>query len=216
MAGEEVAPRRSARNAGKPASAPAPVTKAPTKAAPKRKSEPEPEPEAEAKPASGDAKKAKAATEPSSGGGGAGQLKVGDSIPSGLTLKTESNDSVDISSLRKAVLFSYPRANTSGCTTQANLYRDNYSAFKDAGYEVYGLSNDGAAALKSWKEKRGFQYSLLSDPKRELIGVLTGSKDKTKRSHFVIGEDGKLGLIALSVKPPESFQHALDFIEKQK
>lgn len=74
---------------------------------------------------------------------------------------------------------------------------------------MYGLSSDGLTSLKNWKEvrpyielklmsrrqemhssdpfcfaseqKRSFQYSLLSDPKRQLIGALTGSKTSTPR-----------------------------------
>lgn len=46
-----------------------------------------------------------------------GQLKVGDALPTGLTLKDQAGNDVDISSLRKAVIFMYPKANTGGCTT---------------------------------------------------------------------------------------------------
>lgn len=37
------------------------------------------------------------------------------------------------------VFFTYPRANTPGCTAQACLYRDVKSAFSEQGYSVYGL-----------------------------------------------------------------------------
>lgn len=132
-----------------------------------------------------------------------GQLKVGDSLPAGLRLTTQSGKEVDVSSLRKAVLFSYPRANTSGCTTQAKAYKTDFDHFTAAKYTVYGLSNDSPTSLRSWKEKQGFPFHLLSDPHRKLIHALTGSNDKTRRSHFVIDSDGKLAHIAISVKPPD-------------
>ena len=50
--------------------------------------------------------------------------------------------------------------------------RPQYQKFTALGFEVYGLSNDNETPLKNWKEKNTFPYSLLSDPKRELIGAL--------------------------------------------
>jgi peroxiredoxin Q/BCP len=129
-------------------------------------------------------------------------LEKGQSLPS-LTLKDESGKDVKISDLKKTVLFTYPKANTPGCTTQACLFRDEYAAFQKAGFEVYGLSSDSETSLKNWKEKKGFKYSLLSDPKRQLIKVLTGSKSSTIRSHFVIDGEGKLALSEVKVKPAE-------------
>lgn len=191
---EGSAPRRSARSAGKAAETPAPA------AAPKRKA-----PDATASAKAATAKKSKPAAaeavKPVKSAGG--QLKVGDALPAGLKLKTQSGEELDVSKLRKTVLFSYPRANTSGCTTQAKLYRDSFDDFTAAGYTIYGLSNDSPTSLKSWKDKQQFQYDLISDPQRELIHALTGSNDKTRRSHFVVGEDGNVALISISVKPPE-------------
>ena len=109
---------------------------------------------------------------------------------------------------------SYPKANTGGCTTQAKLYRDNHTSFTSLSYTVYGLSNDSPTSLTSWKEKQRFPYDLISDPKRELIKALTGSADKTKRSHFVVDGEGKLAHVRLSVKPGESWEDALGFLKK--
>lgn len=188
-------PRRSARNAGKPA--PSAPTPAPTKAPVKRKST----------ASDGDAKKVKPSP--------AGTLNIGDKLPS-LTLKTQAGTEIETDQLKSAILFSYPRANTSGCTTQAKLYRDNHSTFSDLGYTVYGLSNDSPASLGSWKDKQKFFYDLISDPKRELIKALTGSDDKTRRSHFVVDAEGKLSFSELSVKPVESWSSVLAFVKEDK
>ncbi|CBQ69809.1 conserved hypothetical protein [Sporisorium reilianum SRZ2] len=200
MSTKTSAPRRSARNVGKPAPAPA----APAAAPAKRKST------TEAGADKGGEKKAKpAAAKPAA----AGQLQVGDKLPS-LKLKLQDGSELDTGSLKNAMLFSYPRANTSGCTTQAKLYRDNHAAFADAKYTVYGLSNDAPASLTSWKAKQAFPYDLISDPQRKLIKALTGSDDKTRRSHFVVDADGKLAFVELSVKPVESWESALAFCQK--
>ncbi|EST08712.1 Alkyl hydroperoxide reductase subunit C/ Thiol specific antioxidant [Kalmanozyma brasiliensis GHG001] len=198
MSGE--APRRSARNAGKPA----PSAPAPAPAAAKRKS-------AGAPSGAAAEKKAKpAASKPAA----VGQLKVGDALPS-FKLKLQDGKEIDTATLKNAVLFSYPRANTSGCTTQAKLYRDNHASFTSSSYTVYGLSNDSPTSLSSWKDKQKFPYDLISDPQRKLIKALTGSDDKTRRSHFVVDKQGKLAFVELSVKPVESWESALEFVQKK-
>lgn len=77
--------------------------------------------------------------------------------------------------------YSKCQANTGGCTAQACLFRDEYAEWTKLGFQVFGLSNDGLTSLKNWKEKKSFQYHLLSDPNRDLIGALTGSKTQTRR-----------------------------------
>lgn len=195
------APRRSSRISGKPApAAAAAATRAP--AAKKAKTESEPKAKAAPKEKPG-AAKAKAGS----------QLSEGSAVPS-VSVTLSSGDKVDASTLRKSVIFSYPKANTSGCTVQAKAFRDMHDEFASAGYTVYGLSNDSPTTLASWKTKLALPYELISDSKRELIGPLTGSNDKTRRSHFVIDDHGKLGLVALSVKPAESAPDALKFVQK--
>jgi peroxiredoxin len=58
------------------------------------------------------------------------------------------------------------------------------------------------------ENRRFFQkelpYSLISDPKRSLIGVLgAGDGNKTKRSHFVFEKGGKLLDRKMPVKPAD-------------
>lgn len=130
-------------------------------------------------------------------------MKVGDALPQ-LTLTTDQGSTVQVpSELHKVVLFTYPKANTPGCTTQGLCYRDSYEAFTTAGWKVFGLSADEPEALKSWKADQGFTYPLLSDPKRELIGVLTGETSKTLRSHFIVDDQGKVALSSVGVDPKE-------------
>ncbi|CDR98986.1 related to DOT5-nuclear thiol peroxidase [Sporisorium scitamineum] len=211
MSAESTAPRRSARNAGKPA--PPPAAAAATSAPVKRKSTEaaaEKGGEKKAKPATPAAAAATTTTKPTA----AGQLKVGDKLPS-YKLKLQDGSELDTANLKNAVLFSYPRANTSGCTTQAKLYRDNHTSFTSSNYTVYGLSNDSPPSLASWKTKQSFPYDLISDPQRQLIKALTGSDDKTRRSHFVIDGEGRLAFVKLSVKPVESWESALEFCQKK-
>lgn len=100
---------------------------------------------------------------------------------------------------RKYVMFFYPRAMTPGCTTESCDFRDNYSAFADAGYDIVGVSPDKPASNLKFKEKEGLNFDLLSDTEHELaesLGAWGEKKNYGKvykgliRSTFVIDENG--------------------------
>lgn len=59
------------------------------------------------------------------------------------------------------VIFTYPKASTPGCTTQACLFRDHYKPITEAGYAVYGLSTDSEKANGNFVAKQGLPYPLL-------------------------------------------------------
>ena len=59
------------------------------------------------------------------------------------------------------VIFTYPKASTPGCTTQACLFRDNYKPILEKGYAVYGLSSDGVKSNGNFVTKQGLPYPLL-------------------------------------------------------
>ena len=61
------------------------------------------------------------------------------------------------------VLFFYPRAMTPGCTTESCDFRDSYTEFAEAGYEVIGVSPDPPSRNLKFKEKEGLNFDLLSD-----------------------------------------------------
>ena len=79
-------------------------------------------------------------------------------------------------------------ASTPECTTQACLFRDNYTAFTDAGYSVYGLSGDQPGANEKFRNKQNLTYTLLCDPTYELhekLGIKKSPKG-TIRSVIII------------------------------
>lgn len=105
------------------------------------------------------------------------------------TLKKLLDDSVG-----GVVLFTYPKASTPGCTSQACLFRDAYSHLTSTGYSIYGLSTDSPKSNTTFQQKQNLPYSLLCDPSATLIGAI-GMKKAPKgtiRGVFVIGKDGKV------------------------
>jgi peroxiredoxin Q/BCP len=100
---------------------------------------------------------------------------------------------------KKYVMFFYPKAMTPGCTTESCDFRDSYSEFTEAGYEVVGVSPDRPERNARFKEKEGLNFDLLSDEDNELATALGAYGEKKSygkttvgliRSTFVVDEDG--------------------------
>jgi len=116
-------------------------------------------------------------------------------------LPNQNGDRVSSEDLagKKYVMFFYPRAMTPGCTAESCDFRDSYTEFNDAGYEVIGVSPDPPARNLKFKEKEGLNFDLLSDEDHELAESVGAWGDKKLygklsqgliRSTFVIDENG--------------------------
>ncbi len=102
---------------------------------------------------------------------------------------------------RKYIVFFYPRAMTPGCTTESCDFRDSYSEFGEAGYEVIGVSPDPPSRNLKFRQKEGLNFDLLSDEDHELAESLGAWGEKKSygkvvegliRSTFVIDENGQV------------------------
>lgn len=82
--------------------------------------------------------------------------------------------------------------------------RDEKEAVEAAGLVVFGISFDSLAKNKSFAEKEGFPFLLLSDVDKK-VGKLYGASrplvPMAKRISYVIGEDGKVLLAYPGVDP---------------
>ncbi|CAI4382179.1 AEG_G0027640.mRNA.1.CDS.1 [Saccharomyces cerevisiae] len=152
------------------------------------------------------------------------ELEIGDPIPD-LSLLNEDNDSISLKKItennRVVVFFVYPRASTPGCTRQACGFRDNYQELKKYA-AVFGLSADSVTSQKKFQSKQNLPYHLLSDSKREFIGLLGAKKTPLSgsiRSHFIF-VDGKLKFKRVKISPEVSVNDAkkevLEVAEKFK
>ncbi|KAH7026153.1 thioredoxin-like protein [Microdochium trichocladiopsis] len=92
------------------------------------------------------------------------------------------------------VLFTYPKASTPGCTTQACLFRDSYEPLTSGGLAIYGLSKDSPKANTTFKEKQKLPYPLLCDPSATLIAAIGLKKQPsgTQRGVFAVDKSGKV------------------------
>lgn len=108
------------------------------------------------------------------------------------------------------VLYFYPKDNTPGCTTEACSFRDRYGEFKARGVEVVGVSGDSEKSHKSFVEKKGLPFILLSDPEKKTIeayGALGQKKLYSRsflgiiRSTFIIDGEGIVRKVFPKVTP---------------
>lgn len=111
---------------------------------------------------------------------------------------------------KKVVLYFYPKDNTPGCTRQACAFAQSYSAFRDAGVVVIGVSKDSVASHDKFAKKYDLPFVLLADPQLQAIepyGVWQEKKlyGKTSmgvvRTTFIIDEQGMIETVMPKVKP---------------
>jgi peroxiredoxin Q/BCP len=71
-----------------------------------------------------------------------------------------------------AVVFFYPAALTPGCTMEAKAFNDRYTRFREAGYEVIGVSVDRAERNAEFRSECGLDFPLFSDEDAALTNEL--------------------------------------------
>ena len=110
---------------------------------------------------------------------------------------------------KRYVMFFYPRAMTPGCTQESCDFRDSYQEFRDAGYEVVGVSPDPPTRNAKFREKEGLNFDLLSDEDHALAESLGAWGEKMLygkasegliRSTFVVDEKGAVEKAYRNVK----------------
>ncbi|RKF61631.1 putative merozoite capping protein-1 [Erysiphe neolycopersici] len=112
------------------------------------------------------------------------------------------------------VIFTYPKASTPGCTTQACLFRDQYGSLTSTGFSIYGLSKDSTKANTNFKSKQNLPYPLLCDPRSTLIKAIGLSKAPSgiTRGVFVINKHGKV-LVAQAGGPAATVKMVKSLVE---
>ena len=150
------------------------------------------------------------------------ELAEGDSAPD-FELSADG-DRARLADLRgkPAVIYFYPKDDTSGCTAEAIAFNRLRHEFADAGTAVIGVSPDTAASHDKFKLKHDLKIALAADPERSAIGAYGVWKEKSmygrryfgvERSTFLIDRDGRIARIWRKVKVPG---HAEEVLEAAK
>jgi thioredoxin-dependent peroxiredoxin len=171
-------------------------------------------------------------------------LQVGDVAPT-FQSTTDSGKSWKLSDhvgRKFVVVYFYPADFTTGCTKQAEAWRDNMNAVADAGVEVVGVSGDSVMNHELFKTAWKLNFTLLADEKAEVAGkfgvpvrrggrvrprgpdrqpltdengepLLLERKATFARWTFVIGKDGNIVYKNIKVHPTKDSQQVLEFIK---
>ena len=97
-------------------------------------------------------------------------LEPGDKAPP-FTLTDASGRKVALRDFagRNVILYFYPQDDTPGCTKEACGFRDLGSSLKKSGAVVLGVSKDGIDSHNKFAGKYKLPFTLLSDPKTEVM-----------------------------------------------
>ena len=115
-------------------------------------------------------------------------MNVGDRIPE--VLGTDQNGKeIRISDYhgRKLVLYSYPKANTSGCTAEACSLQAHRAELAAAGYDIIGVSRDKAETQKKFADAQGLEFPLIADTGTTLLQALGCWGEKVACGHRTVG-----------------------------
>jgi peroxiredoxin Q/BCP len=98
------------------------------------------------------------------------RVDVGSKAPD-FTLPSQSGEMINLRDFlgnKPVVLFFYPKDDTSGCTKEACAFRDSFEEFRKLDAEVIGISSDSVESHRSFAEKHGLPFTLLSDEGGEI------------------------------------------------
>jgi len=111
---------------------------------------------------------------------------------------------------KPVVLYFYPKDDTSGCTTEACEFRDDYHVYEEAGVVILGVSPDAPKSHAKFKNKYDLPFTLLCDESHEVLeayGVWQQKKMYGReymgvaRTTYLIDAEGKVKKVFEKVKP---------------
>jgi thioredoxin-dependent peroxiredoxin len=148
------------------------------------------------------------------------QIRTGSRVP-GFSLPTAGGGTWGLKDAagRKLVIYFYPRDMTSGCTREAQDFRDLYGAFRKAGVEIVGVSRDSVASHEKFAARESLPFPLLADADERLCKLFDVIKPKSlygrkylgvERSTFLLDGDATLRQEWRKVKVPGHAEAVLE------
>ena len=115
-------------------------------------------------------------------------MNVGEQIPEILGIDQDGRE-IKRSDYqgRKLILYSYPKANTSGCTAEACSLQAHKAELEAAGYAIVGVSKDKHALQKKFADAQGLEFPLIADTETTLLQQLGCWGEKVACGHRTIG-----------------------------
>ncbi|MBQ2321859.1 MAG: peroxiredoxin [Bacteroidales bacterium] len=127
-------------------------------------------------------------------------MNIGDKIPERLGIDQHGNEikSSDFRG-RKIVLYTYPKANTPGCTAEACSLQAHKAELEAQGYAIVGVSKDKQETQLKFATAQGLEFPLIADTSTELLQALGSWGEKvacgrktvgTIRTTYLVNEEG--------------------------
>jgi peroxiredoxin Q/BCP len=153
-------------------------------------------------------------------------MNVGDRIPEVLGVD-QTGKTIKSSDFRgrKLVLYSYPKANTSGCTAEACSLQAHKAELEALGYSIVGVSKDKVELQKKFADAQGLEFPLIADTETTLLQELGCWGEKVAcgrhtvgilRTTYLVNEDGVIEKIFTpkEIKTKIHAEQILDYIQK--
>lgn len=117
-----------------------------------------------------------------------------------FTLPDHDGNAVSLADFagQPVVLYFYPKANTSGCTTQACGVRDHRAEYEAKGAVVLGVSPDPVKEVKKFHDRQGLNFTLLADEDHAVCELYGTWQEKSmygrkywgvQRATFILGAE---------------------------
>jgi peroxiredoxin Q/BCP len=146
------------------------------------------------------------------------KLAPGDPAPP-FSLPDQSGRTVSLEDFRGRTLlvYFYPKADTSGCTTQSCAVRDAREDLSSIGVDVVGISPDPPQDQDAFDRKYTLGFPLLSDPDHAVADAWGAWGEKSMygkkyqgivRSSFLVDEKGRILQAFYRVAPKDTVPKA--------
>jgi peroxiredoxin Q/BCP len=146
-------------------------------------------------------------------------LTIGTQAPA-FSLPATDGREISLESLkgRKAVLYFYPKDNTSGCTREAKDFQTLKKDFAAADTEIVGVSPDSLKSHDRFRAKYGLDFALASDEAKTMLEAYGVWAQKSmfghkymgvERTTVLIDREGNIARIWTKVKVPGHAEEVL-------
>ena len=124
---------------------------------------------------------------------------------------------------RWTILYFYPEDDTPGCTVEACEFRDRNQTIHERGADVWGVSPQGAASKRAFREKFDLPFTLLADeghPTADAYGAWGEKKNYGRtymgiiRSTFLIDPEGRIARVWPKVKAAGHAEEVLSALDE--
>ena len=139
-------------------------------------------------------------------------IKEGEKLPR-FSLPADDGSIVSNESLKgkPAVLYFYPKDDTTGCTKEACDFRDAFPRFRQSEARIVGVSPDSIDSHRKFKQKYELPFQLLADEKHDLANAFGVWKEKSmygrkfmgvERTTVIVDANGRVARIFPKVSVP--------------